>query len=275
MSVRQTDNFIAVLRTALGHRSVLRFASGWKQPADGAYTHSLALPFYTGTSQYQQFRHWDNTERIRMCRENIAIAVARAQPIQRFLEVYRYLQATGLRWLFLKGIVCRSLYSELAGYRLCCDEDIFPSAQQAAQCSALLQRATESIAGMENSKNPNRRAAEYRISVSWNSTAHSKAAVSPDGAVCRIEPISAGKSVGAAGRNSDCQLPGLFLPKRRYCCWTRRLSAESCKRSLFMIDAERLLLQHTVPVCLPGATGSIRWAEDALKQSAKTSGRNF
>lgn len=141
MAMQQADNFIAILRTACGNGQRPLQAPDWRQLADWARSQSLTALFYTGASQYAEFQACDAAERARLQRETITTVAAQAQRTRRFWEAYQSMLAAGFRPLVLKGIVCRSLYGDLADYRPSCDEDFYLPPEQAEKCRTTLEQS--------------------------------------------------------------------------------------------------------------------------------------
>lgn len=139
MPNQQADNFIAILRTACGNGQKPLQDPDWDQLAGWAHTQSLTALFYTGAARYEEFSHWDSEKRKKMQGETIATVAMQAQRTQRFLEVYQKLLAAGLKPLVLKGIVCRSLYGDLAEYRPSCDEDLYVEPEELPRCRDVLE----------------------------------------------------------------------------------------------------------------------------------------
>ena len=63
MDRTQANNFIGILRTALGNGQVPLEHPDWDKLAEWADLQSLTALFYTGASQYQEFAQWDGTKR--------------------------------------------------------------------------------------------------------------------------------------------------------------------------------------------------------------------
>lgn len=139
MPNQQADNFIAILRTACGNGRKSLQNPDWDQLADWAHTQSLTALFYTGASLYEEFLDWDSAKRKKMQMETISAVAIQAQRTQRFLEVYQKILEAGLQPLVLKGIVCRSLYGDLAEYRPSCDEDLYIEPEELPRCRDVLE----------------------------------------------------------------------------------------------------------------------------------------
>ena len=117
MDRTQANNFIAILRTALGNGQVPLEHPDWDKLAEWADLQSLTALFYTGACQFQEFAQWDGTKRQKLQRETIAGVVAQSTRTELFLDVYRSLLEKGQKPLVLKGVVVRQLYGELSDYR--------------------------------------------------------------------------------------------------------------------------------------------------------------
>ena len=151
MPKMQMDNFIAILRTALGNGRLPLQEPDWTQLVDWARSQSLTAIFYVGAAQYPEFAACSLDERQALQRETIATVARQSRRTQRFLDLYHQLCADGLRPLVLKGIVCRSLYGELADYRPSCDEDLYIPPSQIERVSALLKEYGFTLASHEAS----------------------------------------------------------------------------------------------------------------------------
>lgn len=140
MDRTQANNFIGILRTALGNGQVPLEHPDWDKLAEWADLQSLTALFYTGASQYQEFAQWDGTKRQKLQRETIAGVVAQSTRTELFLDVYRSLLEKGQKPLVLKGVVVRQLYGELSDYRPSCDEDLYVRPEEAILCRRELER---------------------------------------------------------------------------------------------------------------------------------------
>ena len=139
MDRTQANNFIGILRTALGNGQVPLEHPDWDKLAEWADLQSLTALFYTGASQYQEFAQWDGTKRQKLQRETIAGVVAQSMRTELFLDVYRSLLEKGQKPLVLKGVVVRQLYGELSDYRPSCDEDLYVRPEEAILCRRELE----------------------------------------------------------------------------------------------------------------------------------------
>ena len=139
MDRTQANNFIGILRTALGNGQVPLERPDWDKLAEWADLQSLTALFYTGASQYQEFAQWDGTKRQKLQRETIAGVVAQSTRTELFLDVYRSLLEKGQKPLVLKGVVVRQLYGELSDYRPSCDEDLYVRPEEAILCRRELE----------------------------------------------------------------------------------------------------------------------------------------
>mgnify|MGYP001024691339 FL=1 len=139
MDRTQANNFIAILRTALGNGQVPLEHPDWDKLAEWADLQSLTALFYTGACQFQEFAQWDGTKRQKLQRETIAGVVAQSTRTELFLDVYRSLLEKGQKPLVLKGVVVRQLYGELSDYRPSCDEDLYVRPEEAIPCRRELE----------------------------------------------------------------------------------------------------------------------------------------
>lgn len=139
MDRTQANNFIAILRTALGNGQVPLEHPDWDKLAEWAGLQSLTALFYTGACQFQEFAQWDGTKRQKLQREAIAGVVAQSTRTELFLDVYRSLLEKGQKPLVLKGVVVRQLYGELSDYRPSCDEDLYVRPEEAIPCRRELE----------------------------------------------------------------------------------------------------------------------------------------
>lgn len=139
MDRTQTNNFIGILRTALGNGQVPLEHPDWDKLAEWADLQSLTALFYTGASQYQEFAQWDGTKRQKLQQETISQVVSQAARTELFLEVYKQLLEAGLRPVVLKGAVIRQLYGDLSDYRPSCDEDLYVRPEEAIPCRRELE----------------------------------------------------------------------------------------------------------------------------------------
>lgn len=140
MDRTQANNFIGILRTALGNGQVPLEHPDWDKLAEWADLQSLTALFYTGACQFQEFAQWDGTKRQKLQRETIAGVVAQSTRTELFLDVYRSLLEKGQKPLVLKGVVVRQLYGELSDYRPSCDEDLYVRPEEAIPCRRELER---------------------------------------------------------------------------------------------------------------------------------------
>lgn len=140
MDRTQANNFIGILRTALGNGQVPLEHPDWDKLAEWAGLQSLTALFYTGACQFQEFAQWDGTKRQKLQRETIAGVVAQSTRTELFLDVYRSLLEKGQKPLVLKGVVVRQLYGELSDYRPSCDEDLYVRPEEATLCRRELER---------------------------------------------------------------------------------------------------------------------------------------
>lgn len=140
MDRTQANNFIGILRTALGNGQVPLEHPDWDKLAEWADLQSLTALFYTGACQFQEFAQWDGTKRQKLQRETIAGVVAQSTRTELFLDVYRSLLEKGQKPLVLKGVVVRQLYGELSDYRPSCDEDLYVRPEEAVRCRRELER---------------------------------------------------------------------------------------------------------------------------------------
>ena len=140
MNRTQMDNFIAVLRTALGNGKPPLSGPDWDLLAEWARLQSLTALFYTGAIQYQEFQQWDGGKRQKLQQETISQVVSQAARTELFLEVYKQLLEAGLRPVVLKGAVIRQLYGDLSDYRPSCDEDLYVRPEEAIRCRQELER---------------------------------------------------------------------------------------------------------------------------------------
>lgn len=139
MNRTQMDNFIAVLRTALGNGKPPLSGPDWDLLAEWARLQSLTALFYTGAIQYQEFQQWDGGKRQKLQQETISQVVSQAARTELFLEVYKQLLEAGLRPVVLKGAVIRQLYGDLSNYRPSCDEDLYVRPEEAVRCRQELE----------------------------------------------------------------------------------------------------------------------------------------
>ena len=139
MDRTQANNFIGILRTALGNGQVPLEHPDWDKLAEWADLQSLTALFYTGASQYQEFAQWDGTKRQKLQQETISQVVSQAARTELFLEVYKQLLEAGLRPVVLKGAVIRQLYGDLSDYRPSCDEDLYVRPEEAIPCRRELE----------------------------------------------------------------------------------------------------------------------------------------
>ena len=139
MDRTQANNFIGILRTALGNGQVPLEHPDWDKLAEWADLQSLTALFYTGACQFQEFAQWDGTKRQKLQRETIAGVVAQSTRTELFLDVYRSLLEKGQKPLVLKGVVVRQLYGELSDYRPSCDEDLYVRPEEAIPCRRELE----------------------------------------------------------------------------------------------------------------------------------------
>ena len=139
MDRTQANNFIGILRTALGNGQVPLEHPDWDKLAEWADLQSLTALFYTGACQFQEFAQWDGTKRQKLQREAIAGVVAQSTRTELFLDVYRSLLEKGQKPLVLKGVVVRQLYGELSDYRPSCDEDLYVRPEEAIPCRRELE----------------------------------------------------------------------------------------------------------------------------------------
>lgn len=140
MDRTQANNFIGILRTALGNGQVPLEHPDWDKLAEWADLQSLTALFYTGACQFLEFAQWDGTKRQKLQRETIAGVVAQSTRTELFLDVYRSLLEKGQKPLVLKGVVVRQLYGELSDYRPSCDEDLYVRPEEAVRCRRELER---------------------------------------------------------------------------------------------------------------------------------------
>lgn len=140
MDRTQANNFIGILRTALGNGQVPLEHPDWDKLAEWADLQSLTALFYTGACQFREFAQWDGTKRQKLQRETIAGVVAQSTRTELFLDVYRSLLEKGQKPLVLKGVVVRQLYGELSDYRPSCDEDLYVRPEEAIPCRRELER---------------------------------------------------------------------------------------------------------------------------------------
>lgn len=139
MDRTQANNFIGILRIALGNGQVPLEHPDWDKLAEWADLQSLPALFYTGACQFQEFAQWDGTKRQKLQRETIAGVVAQSTRTELFLDVYRSLLEKGQKPLVLKGVVVRQLYGELSDYRPSCDEDLYVRPEEAILCRRELE----------------------------------------------------------------------------------------------------------------------------------------
>lgn len=139
MDRTQANNFIGILRTALGNGQVPLDHPDWDKLAEWADLQSLTALFYTGACQFQEFAQWDGTKRQKLQRKTIAGVVAQSTRTELFLDVYRSLLEKGQKPLVLKGVVVRQLYGELSDYRPSCDEDLYVRPEEAIPCRRELE----------------------------------------------------------------------------------------------------------------------------------------
>ena len=140
MDRTQANNFIGILRTALGNGQVPLEHPDWDKLAEWADLQSLPALFYTGACQFQEFAQWDGTKQQKLQRETISQVVSQAARTELFLEVYKQLLEAGLRPVVLKGAVIRQLYGDLSDYRPSCDEDLYVRPEEAVRCRRELER---------------------------------------------------------------------------------------------------------------------------------------
>lgn len=140
MDRTQANNFIGILRTALGNGQVPLEHPDWDKLAEWADLQSLPALFYTGACQFQEFAQWDGTKRQKLQQETISQVVSQAARTELFLEVYKQLLEAGLRPVVLKGAVIRQLYGDLSDYRPSCDEDLYVRPEEAVRCRRELER---------------------------------------------------------------------------------------------------------------------------------------
>ena len=140
MDRTQANNFIGILRTALGNGQVPLEHPDWDKLAEWAGLQSLTALFYTGACQFQEFAQWDGTKRQKLQQETISQVVSQAARTELFLEVYKQLLEAGLRPVVLKGAVIRQLYGDLSDYRPSCDEDLYVRPEEAVRCRRELER---------------------------------------------------------------------------------------------------------------------------------------
>lgn len=138
MHTLQAENFIAILRAAMGHGKRPLTAPDWELLAQWARLQSLPALFYAGASQYEEFQQWDGCRQLQ--EETIAAVVAQSNRTQFFLEVYKSLMEKGIHLLVLKGFLVRQLYGDLGDYRPSSDEDLYVRPEEAVWCRMELRK---------------------------------------------------------------------------------------------------------------------------------------
>lgn len=138
MHTLQAENFIVILRAAMGHGKRPLIAPDWELLAQWARLQSLPALFYAGASQYEEFQQWDGCRQLQ--EETIAAVVAQSNRTQFFLEVYKSLIEKGIQPLVLKGLLVRRMYGDLADYRPSSDEDLYVRPEEAVWCRMELRK---------------------------------------------------------------------------------------------------------------------------------------
>ena len=151
MSSQQAENFIAILRTACGNGQKKLCNPNWDELIKTARSQMLTALFYTGAIQYNEFATCPAEQREMLQRQTIAVVGQQARRTQLFLQLYRSLLDAGLKPLVLKGIVCRSLYGDLADYRPSVDEDFYIPPDQVEVCRQVLDRNGWALTSHEES----------------------------------------------------------------------------------------------------------------------------
>lgn len=136
---KQIDNFLAILRTAVGNGQYPLHDPDWNVLISWARTQFLTALFYKGAQQYPEFKTYETEQQRKLQLETIAIVGIQSQRTQRFFDIYQALTDAGLKPIVMKGVICRNLYGSLADYRPSSDEDLYVPPEQIRFCCDILE----------------------------------------------------------------------------------------------------------------------------------------
>jgi len=137
----QIFNFLAVINTALRGKLNKLNNPDWIRIADLARYHNIVPLVYEGCSKYKAFTSAPIELRNKCFASCISQIRGQIYRTQFFMAVYGKLLAAGLKPLVLKGLVCRSLYGNLADHRPSTDEDIYIKREEFDTCRRILEQS--------------------------------------------------------------------------------------------------------------------------------------
>jgi len=136
----QIYNFLAVINTAIRGRPMKLKKPDWERISAYAKSHNIVPLVYEGCSKYEIFNKTPIELRNKYFASSIAKIREQILRTQIFLDIYEKLLSAGIKPLLLKGLICRSLYGELADHRPSRDEDIYIKKEDFDLCRNILEQ---------------------------------------------------------------------------------------------------------------------------------------
>lgn len=137
----QIYNFLAVIAAAVRGKLKSLKNPDWERIAAYAKSHNIVPLVYEGCSKYEIFNKAPIEIRSSYLASSIAKIKEQTCRTQLFLDIYVKLLCAGIKPLLLKGLICRSLYGELADHRPSRDEDIYIKKEDFDICRNILEQS--------------------------------------------------------------------------------------------------------------------------------------
>jgi hypothetical protein len=136
----QVYNFLAIINTALGGKTIQLQEPDWAKLLAYAKSHNIIPLLYEGCSKYTIFNSAGDEIRKKLFMDTLNKITGQISRTQVFLNIYDQFIIAGLKPLVLKGLACRSLYGDMADHRPSKDEDIYIKKEEFVQYRNLLEQ---------------------------------------------------------------------------------------------------------------------------------------
>jgi len=137
---QQIYNFLAVINTAIRGKPMKLKNPDWERISAYAKIHNIVPLVYEGCSKYEIFSKAPIELRSKYFASSVVSIKEQICRTQVFLDIYNKLLCAGIKPLLLKGLICRSLYGELADHRPSRDEDIYIKTEDFNICRNILEQ---------------------------------------------------------------------------------------------------------------------------------------
>lgn len=135
---RQSENFLKLLRAFLWNTQEPLAAPDWEELCRLAKLHNLIPAVYCAARNEPSFSQASPELQMEFMTASVSLSGSQFMRTQELFNIYEELTKNGIRPLLLKGLVCRSLYSD-PDSRCSCDEDLWIQKEDLAACDQVLR----------------------------------------------------------------------------------------------------------------------------------------